>query len=151
MRKDHRIIRGLLSAERSKNPWPTQGRFRGAKAEGIRYEKLVAKATNGLHNQWFKFFDENGQGFCCPDVILDLPEGLFVLECKLTDTEYAKSQLLGLYLPIVSHVFGQPACGIVVTKHVGRKSYGITDSLADAITLAAKTIPTLHWLGRGPL
>lgn len=145
----HRKIVNLISAERADNPWPKARRPRGAKGEGLRYEKLVAKATGGLHNQWFRFVDENGSGYCCPDVIIDRPSGLFVLECKLSDREEAKSQLTDLYLPVVSYVYGREARGIVVTKVLKRQSRFIVTSLNEA--MEANGLPILHWLGRGPL
>ena len=42
-----------------------KGRPRGAKADGIRYEKLLAKALAPLgfeHGRWFEFVDANGYG-----------------------------------------------------------------------------------------
>lgn len=149
--RSHRTIVNLISAEPSSNPWPKRRRYRGTKKLGISYEKLVAKETKGVHNQWFRFIDANGQGYCCPDVLLDLPEGLFVLECKLSDRDEAKTQLTDLYLPVVSLVYGKTAHGIVVTKHVTAYSTNICESLSSAMSKAEGSVPTLHWLGRGPL
>jgi hypothetical protein len=147
--RNHRVLSNLISAECCDSPWPKARRPRGAKGAGLRYEKLVAKASGGIHNQWFYFVDANGSGYCCPDVILNLPHGLFVLECKLSDRTEAKTQLTELYLPIVSYVYGREARGIVVTKILKNHSSSIVTSLREAFT--ADPIPLLHWLGRGPL
>jgi hypothetical protein len=147
--RSHRSIVNLISAERCESPWPKARRPRGAKGAGLRYEKLVAKASKGLHNQWFRFIDANGEGYCCPDIIIDHATGLFVLECKLSDREEAKSQLTDLYIPVISHVYARPARGIVVTKVLKRQSSGIVTSLCEAFQ--SNDIPVLHWLGRGPL
>lgn len=145
----HRSIIGLISAEPAKSPWIKTKRPRGVKGLGIKYERDVAKAVGGIHNPWFRFVDTVGPGYCCPDIVLDIPEGLFVLECKLSDKELAKSQLTELYIPVLSYVYQRPVRGIVVTKHVTAQSTNICESLREAI--AAEPIPTLHWLGRGPI
>ena len=106
-----------------------------------------------IHNQWFWFIDRNGAGHCCTDVILDLGHRLVVLECKLTDVDEARSQLEHLYKPVLAMAYGKPVAGVVVTRHLTRLTElsTVVDSLASALKAPLGALPTLHWLGRGPI
>jgi hypothetical protein len=118
----------------------------GAKLKGLQYERAVAGAlpADWLHGQWFKFCDEGGVGYCQPDFIRVTATMVFVLECKLTDVMEAKGQLLGLYLPVLRHVFGRPVRGIVVARTLTPESTNVVASLGEAENAAA-SLPTLHW------
>jgi len=154
-RPSHRIIEGLREATPCPRPAHIpHSRPRGVKAVGLRYERAVAKAIPGaIHNQWFSFVDKNGHGHCCPDIILDLGRGIVVLECKLTDVDEARSQLEWLYKPVLARAYNKPVRGIVVTRHLTRLTNvtNVVDSLGAALLAPFGSLPTLHWLGRGPL
>jgi hypothetical protein len=116
-----RQVERLLWAEGVKDsPWP-KAKLSGLPALGKRYENRVAKALPGaVHGPWFKYYDANGLGYCSPDFVLSCPEGILVLECKLTWTEEALAQLRGLYIPVLEKVTGLPVVGGVVLKSLGR-------------------------------
>ncbi|MCG3770733.1 MAG: hypothetical protein JW384_01911 [Nitrosomonadaceae bacterium] len=89
-------------------PAPSK-RLRGSKAEGLSYERRIAGYLSALaggravHNPWYKFTDDEGDGWCSPDVIL-LPKGdepLVIFECKLTAVKGCEDKVRGLYLPVL--------------------------------------------------
>lgn len=104
-----------------------------------------------IAGQWFEYCDRNGRGFCQPDFIQLSHQGVLILECKLTDTPEALTQLTELYYPVVSEALGMAVRGIVVVKNLTNLSdrARVCGSLAEA--LARPGIPLLHWLGRGPI
>lgn len=121
-------------------------RSSGAKLKGLQYERAVGRALGAdwLHGQWFKFCDEGGIGYCQPDFIKVTAFEVIVLECKLTDVMEAKAQLLGLYLPVMRHLFGRPARGIVVARNLTPESTNVVGTLLDALA-EREHMPTLHW------
>jgi len=120
-------------------------RARGAKLKGLQYERAVSRALGAgwLHGQWFKFCDEGGIGYCQPDFLRVTPTVVLVMECKLTDVMEAKAQLLGLYLPVMRHLFGRPARGVIVARNLTPESTNVVGTLENA--LASSHLPTLHW------
>lgn len=133
---------------------PSQRARKGSKGYGIRYERSVATKSGGLHGQWFKFCDANGNGWCQTDVLLLLDGEVVVVECKLTDVDEAREQLRYLYLPVVSKALSRPARGIVCVRHLSKESNTslVVTSMGQALKVASEGYyPTLHWIGRGPL
>lgn len=55
---------------------------------------------------WFSYSDEQGRGFAELDHLVTTQDGkrAIILESKLTQTERAFPQLMGLYKPLVQHV-----------------------------------------------
>lgn len=156
MTPSHRIVSGLLFASPCERPRAIpKGRPRGAKAAGLRYESRVAAAFPlCAHNPWFEFHDSAGHGWCSPDVVLHFDNAIVVLECKLTETQVAYSQLTQLYQPVLQRAYGKPVLGIVVCKHLTPETeLKRVVTSADAALARAQfgEIPILHWLGRGPL
>lgn len=142
---------GLTSVSLTTNPWP-RSRPRGVKADGLRYERALARKIPGaLHGQWFEFFDHGGRGFASPDFIADYGPFLLVIECKLTDCDEARHQITHLYRPILEFYHRKPARGVVICKNLRRDSGNLCDSLSSAVKYADLCIPTLHWLGKGPI
>jgi len=120
---------------------------------GERYERAVAKRTQGAYGLWFCFEDSRGIGFCQTDVVLTLDGEAIVIECKLTDVAEARSQL-ALYVPVVSLALKRPARGVVISRHLTRESdlERICASLGVALKHAsADYFPTVHWIGKGPI
>jgi hypothetical protein len=125
-----------------------------SKRYGLRFERLVARATGGVHGAWWKFHDREGAHYCQTDVLMALGGTCYVLECKLTDVEQAYAQLSGLYVPVLARALGGPVSGIIVVRHLTRKSElsRVVPTLRAAIDAAsASFFPTLHWLGKGPI
>lgn len=156
----HRVISGLSFAAPCARPAGIPvGRPRGTKRLGIKYEKDFANALGARFpgavtpGQWFHFVDINGSGYCQTDILLRLRGEIFLFECKLTDTERARSQLSRLYIPVVERCFALPARGITVTRHLSGETQpaSVVDQLEVALKMAWEGIPTLHWRERNPL
>lgn len=116
----HRRIYGLQECRLAENPWGKVPRAKGAKALGLRFERTVERALpQALHGQWFHFVDNNGPGYCQTDsLFLDASGRLCLVECKLTDTFEADSQMQGLYLPVLRTLFDGEIHSIVVVKYL---------------------------------
>lgn len=156
----HRVIAGLLSASPCSRPNNLPiARLRGTKRMGMKYERDFAKAlkirypSNVLVGQWFRFLDNNGNGYCQSDIILKLADECIIFECKLTDCEKGRSQLARLYRPVVERCWGLPTRCMVVTRHLSgeTKLELVTDQLREALAFNREAIPTLHWRERNPL
>lgn len=159
----HRVVYGLGEAQCCKRPASIpKGRSYGTKALGLSFERKVGEALGkrGLlvnAGQWFSYHDANGHGYCQTDYLLFLPEFTVIVECKLTETQQGRKQIAELYAPVVSKVFGKPVAGIVVTRHLTRDTEAalVTGSINDALgyiaQAGAKYMPTLHWIGKGPI
>lgn len=122
----HRIIQDLRVAVpcvRRPSYIPQARNATGSKAQGLAYEKKVGRwvrrqwpwLTSG---QWFEFRDANGKGCCQVDHYLVLPDRVLALECKLTQTEIAESQIQRLYAPVLQAVYEKPVVGVQVCKHL---------------------------------
>jgi hypothetical protein len=151
-----REVAGLRFAERCARPTkiPLVRRVRGSKRYGIRYESAVAKATGGMQGLWWAYLDANGRGYCQTDIVLAYSGEVFVLECKLTEVDDAWRQLASLYIPVVSLALKHPAKGIIVARHLSKRSdrSAVCTRLEDAMAEAQSSyFPTLHWIERGPI
>lgn len=152
-----RSIQGLIWAGPTEvGPFGVQKRRKGAKAAGLRYEKLVRKALPAAarwsFNPWFEFVDANGKGFAQPDFVLRTKNEVLVVECKLTFTEEAFGQLQELYFPILHYVHRLPVRGIVLTKNLTPSAPPPTPSFRAAVAASRKgQIPVVHWLGHSSL
>lgn len=127
-------------------------RPRGAKGQGLKYERDFAKALpSAMHGQWFEFWDANGRGWCQPDFLLRVGETIVVLECKYTWTPLGRGQIGQLYKPVVEAAFGARAVGVVVCKHLIPEAPKSVPGLEEAIRLAvAGKESVLHWLAGPP-
>lgn len=146
----HRVIKGLQWARpRESGPFG-RSRARGAKAQGLRYERALAKALpSAKHGQWFEFCDLFGSGWCQPDLIYDLGHALLVLEAKYTWVPEGQTQIDHLYRPVVEKALGKPVHGVVVCKTlIPGMSCRVFASLREA-ALAAMSGDSvvLHWQG----
>lgn len=114
-----RKISGLQEARLAENPWGKAPRPRGTKAQGLRFESNVGKSLPGaLHHQWFRFVDNAGPGYCCPDYLMVVRNVLWIVECKLTDWNEAEAQMRDLYAPVLRMLWdGDLAC-VTVAKHL---------------------------------
>lgn len=152
-----RQIIGLKWARRHPEVWPfgiPKPRPRGIKAFGRRYEAAVAKSLpQAEQGVWWEFRDANGPGICQTDFILVDGLTIVILECKHTWTPDGMSQLMGLYLPVVSMAAERPAIGIQVCKHIVPWAGPAFTSLGEALATARAqgTPSTLHWRGIVPI
>ena len=131
------------------------GRPRGAKLEGIRYERKLATAlASPVCGQWFDYTDASGRyGFCQTDAIVRVGETLVVLEAKYTWTEDGHRELEGLYLPVVEEAGWAKPIGLVISRNLvpSRGQLGVRSTLSEAIEAAEGGRVVWHWLGVGPL
>lgn len=130
-------------------------RARGAKAEGLRYERLVAKRLPfALHGQWFEYEDLKGHGYCQPDLLMEIQGHQCILEVKYTWTAEGHYQLERLYRPVVEMALASPTVGVVVCKRLEEQMPGtsVTGDLWHALQLARQGgRPVFHWLGRSTI
>jgi hypothetical protein len=132
---------------------------KGSKVYGLRYEKALADAVRAqypraLHGQWIAYrrSDEpTRERYCQPDVLIPLSDCLVVLECKLTETEEGREQILHLYVPALRQIVNKDVFGIVVARHLTRETRPetVVRGLDMALMAMRRCIPTLHWLGKG--
>jgi len=125
----HREVQGLLWV-RALSERPAcipQGRPRGAKRDGVKFETTLARqapfasAQKGL---WLEFGDASGHGYAQPDFVWNLHGGgpLFVAEAKLTWKLGAYSQLRKLYFPLLRKLTGREVRGVVVCANLTRET-----------------------------
>lgn len=147
-----REISGLSYTALSTCPWP-KSRLKGIRGKGLAYERLVSRVLPGASaGLWYEFYDSNGYGRCGIDLLIHFPDRIAVLECKLTDTDEGRRQILLLYRPVLEHFYRKLVCGIVVCKNLTPASQNIHHSLSSALRAAeGPRIPTLHWRGKGPI
>ena len=155
-----RVIVGLKWAMRleEKPVAIPNGRSRGRKALGIKYEKELGLAHESLreaHGVWFEFEDKNGHGYCQVDFLIEnlLARTAFVLEAKHTWTEDGHVELEKLYLPVVKLALDCDRVeGIVVCKKLlpYMKGVFIAPTLRDAIIHSSAAKRTVwHWVPTG--
>ena len=153
-----RVICGLKWA-RGPVPRPEnlpKGRPRGAKAEGLRYERLVcSRLEQGKPGLWWEFEDQNGHGFCQTDLVLFGPTQVLVVEVKLSATDAAWKQLGKLYLPVLGMALGKNCYGLQMAKNLWGKQTGVKvcKTLGEALPAlkAGENRVLVHWAGLGPL
>jgi hypothetical protein len=122
-----------------------RGRPRGAKLEGVRYERALAKTLGPgwTWGQWFEFEDRVGHGFAQADFVQKRLASTLVLEAKLSWTPEAQPQL-DQYLQLAERAFGLPARGIVVCRYLRPGVDGvIVGTLAGAETITRMDRPTV--------
>lgn len=126
-----RKIRGLRWAElRDQGPFHGEPKPRASPLKkGLAYEKKVGKVlqrmirdgelSGELHlQQWILFADNGGVQWARPDAYLIHTGGILLIECKLTQTDSAVPQLLGLYLPLLRQIYNVPILCLQVCKNL---------------------------------
>lgn len=95
------------------------GTRRGAKADGIRYERkvqeqLCSRSPFYLPGPWIIYVVEGRPFWCQPDGLhIDIEAGVIsILEIKLRHTPAAAIQLRRLYEPVVRRLFPYPSWGV---------------------------------------
>jgi hypothetical protein len=151
MANEKREISGLRWARRldGKPSCIPSGRPRGAKAQGLRYERQLAKAFPSFsHGVWFEFEDLNGHGYCQVDFLVEFPRIVSILEVKYTWTIEGHLQLERLYEPVVRAALAKFSEGIVVCKRlVPEVIRGATVCPDFESARGVLRRPVWHWLG----
>lgn len=57
-------------------------------------------------NPWLAYRDRNGVGYAQPDLVLVQEGKALLMECKLSQTDQAKEQMLDLYAPLLTQLLG---------------------------------------------
>lgn len=156
-----RSVAELLRAERcAARPMPKANNI--YKRQGLAFERKVAKAlavaaaSVGAELElqpWFRYYDRLGQGQAVPDFLLHFGIETLVIECKLTWVPEAVTKLRGLYVPVVQQVLGSVirVRPLVICKHLIPLAGHIVPGLRDALGITHSVVPTLQWLGVGPI
>lgn len=125
--------------------------------KGLTYERKVARLLKRLNaegelpgelylSQWIAYEDKNGQGFAQVDAFLVRDDLILLVEVKLTQTDYAKGQMLKLYLPLLKKIYQRPVVCLQVCKNLRR----VPENKSTALELVKNPKPgvwTWHWLG----
>lgn len=126
---------------------------------GLAYEKKVNGALAALAKKvgakletqvWFRFTDSLGRGQAVVDALLHLGDRTFVIEIKYTYTNDAVVKLNGLYVPIVASQQRTRVQPLVICKVLTPDALSCITSLRGAFSASAR-VPTLQWLGHGPI
>lgn len=107
------VTRAILA--RQAPPFIKPKKVRGAKYQGIRYEKKVQAHLlekydeHYIDSPWIVYWkkDSGRKYWCQPDGLLIFPEEakIIICEIKYSHTLKAKQQLFGLYLPVIRSLF----------------------------------------------
>lgn len=154
--QDYRMALGLTGAHRATREFPKPKPSNAAAKVGLMYERKIGRELGAFvkrgylddieHNPWFTFYDSCGIGNCCPDFILTTPQGLIIVEVKLTWVEQALAKLNDLYLPVVSIALNAPVKPLVICRNVTPMAPRASYTLGDALTSRE---PLLHWPSSG--
>lgn len=154
----HRSPIGLICASACNRPIGLpHGRPRGAKAQGLRYERALARALPwAKHGQWFEYRDRLGLWHCQVDLLAELPSGeALVIEAKYTWTMAGHAQIDQLYRPVVGMALRKPVIGLVVCRTLlpeTARMAKVTGDLGEGIELARQGHRVVtQWLGRSAL
>ena len=98
-------------------------------------------------NQSFDFVDANGKGYCQPDVILELPERVVVIEVKLSQTWYGDEQIRQLYLPVVEHFYKKPVVPVQMFRNIRKRSEWGIFNVGELLTATEGRAWQWHWYG----
>lgn len=153
------LPRGRIKWARLAERPPSFGvaRPRGAKAEGLRYERALAKALGpqALHGQWIEYEDSDGQHYCQPDLLVVGAQRVLILEVKLTWVPEGLQALRELYIPVCEVVWLRHAIGLVAASRLPRDlppSVRPHGTLDDAVEWTLKGRDSvLHWSQGRPL
>lgn len=133
------------------------GRPRGAKAEGLRYEKSLRPHLESRFSagQWWEYEKNGRKKFCQTDFWAIAGERVIILEVKLTWCDEAEEQL-DLYRRVLLTALGlRSALVVVVCKHLvqGLERY-VSPNLQGALRYGMENpgvVPVWHHIGGQPL
>lgn len=132
-------------------------KLKGVKAKGRTYERTVGRRLKDrcasgelpaqlVSGQWFNFCDANGYGYCQTDYYLICEGFIILLECKLTQTDFAETQMRKLYEPILRKVYGLPVVVVQVFKNIRYHPAAQIKDILDAIEYPRPETLSWHFL-----
>lgn len=71
-----------------------------------------------LYHQWILFRDARGDGRCEPEAFVVGEREVLLYEVKLTGCRYGYEQLVGLYAPLLAHVYSLPVRSLQICRAV---------------------------------
>ena len=136
--------------------WLRTTRPQGAKAAGLRYERLVGKALpEARRGVWWEFEDEEGVAWCQTDFLIPRGDGWVLAEVKYPWTPMAYAQVQELYAPVLKWVLRRRFLGaMLVCKNLLPQTPrdAICGGLGAGIdAIGSVGLPVVHWIGTGPI
>lgn len=125
MTKRFHLLEDIQSAHFCLKPPSFAGRQsakRGAKADGLRYERKVQDLYGArpyyLPSPWILYVVAGQPYWCQPDGLhFDILRGIITIcEIKLKHTPDSQRQLRGVYEPVIRRMFPRPAWGVALVE-----------------------------------
>ena len=122
-----RTIKALLSAIESPQPpsWlPRKSKQNSSQKKGISFQKRVGRylrektKAKVFSEQWIVFEDAGGVGYAQPDHYIVFPEHVLLIECKLSQKQFAFPQMGLLYAPLLRHLYARPVVGVQACRNL---------------------------------
>ena len=145
-RDEIRKVVGLRCAElRDLGPFTSEPKSRISSVKrGNAYERVVERSLKRRVlagellgelrlQQWILFADVNGVQWARPDAYLIMDDGILLMEAKLTQTDSASKQLLGLYLPLLRQIYNVPILCLQVCKNLRYVPHKLVEHPAELI------------------
>ena len=125
---------------------------------GLAYERKVGRflkrevQTGRLDGelrlgQWILFADQFGVSWAQPDAILIQEKMILLMECKLTQTDSVKPQLLSLYLPLLRFIYNRPIVCLQICKQLRHAPEKEVDDPQELLRYPGPGVFTWHYLG----
>lgn len=148
-----RAVVGLESAIEIAEPpfFARRRRLTASGRKGITWQNKVGKHLQRLwpgrvrSEQWFCFYDANGQGYAQPDHFVLFSDRVLLVECKLTQKELAEQQMELLYKPILEHIYHLPVACLQAFLNMRWREERMIETLAAAQMISG----TYCWHGWG--
>lgn len=134
---NHHIVQNLKWAKFIDGPPPAIAKALDARKkmsqvqrEGLKFETDVALMLSKYFNEevtkhgaWIEYEDDTGIRYAQPDVLIELDNYIWVIECKRTARLKAEKQLRELYVPLVEHIVAKPIRLLQVCKYLKPSFY----------------------------
>lgn len=96
---------------------------------------------------WFQFHDLGiGKGFANPDIVIEFPDRICLIETKLTGGPHGRLQMEWLYRPILEKVFGKPVVCLLVCKWITGDTPGPTFHSIEEFLAAGVPFGSYQWI-----
>lgn len=102
---------------------------------------------NWHYHSWISYEDVNGRSGCEPEAFALLPEGVLLVECKLTGCRYGHAQMQDLYAPLLAELFQRPVKGLQIAQRLAPSSPGPFFSSVEEFLAAPAAVGTLLYPG----
>lgn len=95
-----------------------------AAKKGLAFQRKITKEICSLGlgrvfaEPWFVYKLRSVLRYCSPDIIIEQPNRIIVVEIKLTWQPEIDNKLRNLYTPIAKHVFRKPVKAVLVVRNV---------------------------------